>query len=89
LAARALTEPRSTLGGGYALFVMLLLVEATGLLLLGLRDTAAMGTLLALHLGAVLSLFLLWPYSRLVHALYRSAALLPAAAERDVVTPDV
>ncbi|HEX3347449.1 MAG TPA: tricarballylate utilization 4Fe-4S protein TcuB [Acetobacteraceae bacterium] len=89
LSADPTPASRKTLGGGYALLVVLLLVAATGLLLLGLRDTAAMGTLLALHLGAVLSLFLLWPYSRLIHAPYRSAALLRAAAERSRATSDV
>jgi citrate/tricarballylate utilization protein len=41
-----------------------------------------MGVLLAVHLGIVLSLFLLLPYSRFVHGVYRSAALLRNAMER-------
>jgi citrate/tricarballylate utilization protein len=70
------------LGGDYALLTLLLLVAVTGLLLLVLRATAAMGTLLAVHLGFVLALFLVLPYSKFVHAVHRLAALLRAAAER-------
>ncbi len=73
---------RAVLGGDYALLFLLLLVAATGLLLLGVRDTAAMGITLAIHLGFILSLFLLMPYSRFVHGIYRLAALIRAAMER-------
>ena len=70
------------LGGEYALLFLLLLVAATGLLLLLLRATPAMGIALAAHLGFVLALFLLMPYSKFVHGLYRAAALWRAARER-------
>jgi citrate/tricarballylate utilization protein len=50
--------------------------------LLGLRDTAAMGMLLAIHLGVVLGLFLTLPYGKFVHGLYRFAALMKYASER-------
>ena len=43
----------------------------------------AMGILLALHLGVILALFLVLPYSKFVHGIYRSAALLRNAAERE------
>jgi citrate/tricarballylate utilization protein len=72
---------RALLGGEYALLTLLLLVAVTGLLLLALRSTAAMGTVLAVHLGCVLALFLLLPYSKFVHAPFRLAALLRAAME--------
>ena len=77
------TEPtaRNLLGGEYALLVLLLLAAATGLLLLALRDTPAMGALLALHLGCILALFLVLPYSRMLHGPFRLAALLRAAHE--------
>ena len=65
-----------------AFILMLLLVSVTGLLLLGLRDTAAMGILLAVHLGFVLGLFLSLPYGKFVHGLYRFLALVKYAAER-------
>jgi citrate/tricarballylate utilization protein len=48
--------------------------------LLGLRATVDMGIALAVHLGWILSLFVLLPYSRMVHGVYRTSALLRAAA---------
>jgi citrate/tricarballylate utilization protein len=41
-----------------------------------------MGVLLALHLGAILSFFVALPFSKFVHGIYRSAALVRNAAER-------
>ena len=51
--------------------VQLLLVSSTGLLLLALRESAAMGIMLALHLGAVMAFFITLPYGKFVHAIYR------------------
>ncbi len=68
---------------GYAILVLLFLVAVTGLALLIWRATAAMGLLLVVHLGSVLALFLLLPYSKLVHAGYRAIALLIEAIERE------
>jgi citrate/tricarballylate utilization protein len=73
---------KAMLGNDYALLAQLLLSAGTGLLLLILRDTRLMGVLLALHLGAVLSFFLALPYSKFVHGIYRTAALVRNAAER-------
>ncbi|HVF64316.1 MAG TPA: tricarballylate utilization 4Fe-4S protein TcuB [Casimicrobiaceae bacterium] len=56
--------------------VLLFVTSLTGLLLLALRETRSMGVMLALHLGAVMALFLTLPYGKFVHALYRFAALL-------------
>jgi citrate/tricarballylate utilization protein len=75
---------KALLGADYALLGLLFISAATGLLLLVLRNTSAMGILLALHLGVILSLFLTLPYSKFVHGIYRSAALLRHAAERKV-----
>jgi citrate/tricarballylate utilization protein len=61
--------------------VMLLLTSASGLLLLLLRSTSAMGILLAFHLGVVFSLFLTFPYGKFVHGFYRYAALVRFAHE--------
>ena len=47
-----------------------------------LRDTPAMGILLAIHLGVVLGLFLSLPYGKFVHGLYRFLALVKYAVER-------
>jgi citrate/tricarballylate utilization protein len=72
---------RAVLGGDYAFLILLNGVAKTGLLLLVFRATAAMGWLLALHLGFVLALFLLLPYSKFVHGLFRTAALVRSQAE--------
>jgi citrate/tricarballylate utilization protein len=58
------------------------MTAATGMALLALRSTGAMGILLAVHLGFVLAFFLLMPYSRFVHGIYRTAALIRYAQER-------
>jgi citrate/tricarballylate utilization protein len=55
---------------------LLLLASVTGLLLLALRHQAIMGTLLIVHLGVVLGLFLTLPYGKFVHGFYRTVALL-------------
>ena len=70
------------LGMENAFTVMLLLVSVTGLLLLLLRATPAMGTLLAIHLGFVLGLFVTVPYGKAVHGLYRFGALVSYAREK-------
>jgi citrate/tricarballylate utilization protein len=62
--------------------VLLFAISFTGLALLALRDTGAMGLLLALHLGTVMALFLTLPYGKFAHAVYRAAALLKWAIER-------
>ena len=56
--------------------VLLFLTNFTGLALMFLRSTPAMGTLLAVHLGLVAGLFITLPYGKFVHAIYRYAALL-------------
>jgi citrate/tricarballylate utilization protein len=83
---KANTDPapiaKALLGGEYAMLALLFLVAYSGLLLLALRHTGAMGVLLALHLGLVLALFLALPYSKMVHGVYRAIALLRDARER-------
>ena len=69
--------------------VLLVLVSATGLALLALRETSAMAWLLVFHLGAVLALFATLPYGKFVHAIYRSAALVRFHLERRRPLPDV
>ncbi|WP_231902020.1 hypothetical protein [Halorhodospira halochloris] len=73
---------RETLPADYTLLLLLFASAGTGLMLMALRDTAAMGMLLALHLGTVLGLFIIMPYSKFIHGAYRAAALLRAAMER-------
>jgi citrate/tricarballylate utilization protein len=62
---------------------LLLLTSITGLLLLVLRDTPAMGALLIVHLGAVLALFVTLPYGKFVHGIYRAAALVKYGVEKE------
>ena len=62
--------------------VLLLWVSLTGLALLAWRDTASMALLLAVHLGAVMALFLTLPYGKFAHGIFRSAALLKFAIEK-------
>lgn len=73
---------KELLGADAALLVLLALAAFTGLLLLVLRTTGGMGVLLALHLGVILALFLVLPYGKFVHGVYRGAALLRYAVER-------
>jgi len=64
-------------------FIALLFVTAaSGLLLALLRQTPALALLLAVHLGAVMALFLTLPYGKFAHGIYRGAALLKWAVER-------
>ena len=61
---------------------LLMALAGSGLALMLLRETPAMGLLLVMHLGlAATSLFLL-PYGKLAHGPYRMAALWQAARER-------
>ncbi|HTW83991.1 MAG TPA: tricarballylate utilization 4Fe-4S protein TcuB [Candidatus Sulfotelmatobacter sp.] len=66
-----------------AFLVLLELAALSGLALLALRTTPAMGTLLIVHLGTIVGLFTTAPYGKLVHAMYRSIALVKHAAERE------
>ena len=78
---RALLDPAS-LGMDTAFLVMLFATGASGLALLVLRETQAMGMMLAIHLGVVFALFLTMPYGKFVHGAYRFAALVRHAGEQ-------
>jgi citrate/tricarballylate utilization protein len=68
-----------------AFTLMLFLTGISGLALLLWRETAAMGALLALHLGFVFALFITLPYGKFVHGLYRFLALVRYARERQAM----
>ena len=82
---RLVRDPRprvaDLLGMEVAFSAELFLVSFSGLLLLALRETTAMGALLAVHLGLVAALFFCFPYGKFIHVLYRFAALVRYAAE--------
>lgn len=73
---------RELLGADVALLGLLFFAALTGLALLALRGTGAMGVALAVHLGVILALFVTLPYSKMVHGVYRGAALLRSAIEK-------
>jgi len=76
------TRTRDSLGatavwGAEMAFVLLLgATGATGLALYAAMGSTWVPMLLALHLGTVLSLFLLMPFSKMVHGFFRMAALI-------------
>ena len=77
-----LAAPKAVKQDNTLLFT-LLLVSITGLLLLLLRSSSAMGTLVVIHLATVFALFLTAPYGKFVHVVYRTAALLRDQKERE------
>lgn len=76
-----LTDPaQSSLDIGFLL--MLFLTSLTGLLLLVFRNGPAMPALLVAHLGVVFALFVMLPYGKFVHGIYRTVALVKFAFEK-------
>jgi citrate/tricarballylate utilization protein len=82
LAGDSTPAAQRLLGADLALLFLLGMTAATGLLLLALRATGAMGVLLAIHLGFVLALFGVMPYSKFIHGMFRTAALVRNAKEQ-------
>jgi len=71
-------QPEGTGASGmdYVFLVTLGLTALTGMLTLIFRATAAMGTMLILHLALIAAMFVTAPYGKFVHIVYRSLALL-------------
>ena len=63
-------------GGEMAFILLLLFVAVSGLALYWLGTTLLMPMLLAVHLGAVLTFFMLTPFTKMAHGFYRLAALV-------------
>jgi citrate/tricarballylate utilization protein len=61
---------------------LLFLISLSGLLLWLMGATVGMPLMLALHLGAVMALFLTLPYGKFAHGIFRTAALLRFAVEK-------
>ena len=68
-------------GGEMAFILLLGAVALTGLALFGATGTLLVAPLLALHLACVLVLFVLMPYSKMVHGFFRLAALVAEAGK--------
>ena len=89
---KALRDPALSgakqIGMDVAFLALLLGAAASGLLLLALRESSAMGVLLITHLGIVMGLFATLPYGKFVHAVYRFAALVRFHLERRRATPE-
>lgn len=64
-----------------AFLLVLSLVNVSGFAVLFLRETAAMGISLNMHLGLVAALYITLPYGKFAHAVYRSLALLRNRSE--------
>ena len=78
---QAVVDPAQN-GMDLAFILLLVATSASGLALLALRESAALGFTLILHLACVMTLFLMLPYGKFVHGLYRGAALVKYALER-------
>ncbi len=68
-------------GGEMAFILLLGAVALTGLALYAVTGTGLVAPLLALHLATVLTLFLLMPYSKMVHGFFRLTALIAEAGK--------
>src|SRR5215472_5720855 len=77
----------SMAGMDVAFVTALLLTSLSGLVLLIVRETALMPTLLVVHLGLVAALFLTLPYGKFTHLFYRYAALVRNSVEERAETP--
>lgn len=69
-------------GMDIAFILLLLFSSLTGLLLLVFRETSLMVSLLIVHLGLVLALFITMPIGKFVHGIYRYVALVRHAQEQ-------
>lgn len=65
--------------GELAFTVLLGLTGVSGLALYAVKGTAAVLPLLALHLGCVMTLFLMMPFTKMVHGFFRLSALIVEA----------
>ena len=69
-------------GGEIAFVILLFTVSATGLVLYFASGTSSVSILLPIHLSTVLTFFLITPYSKMVHGIYRIATLIQDTAQK-------
>lgn len=85
LLAKAFSDARPRaqhlLGFEYAFVLLVVLVAGSGLALHAFLASPVLRYLLPIHLGIVLTVFFVWPYSKFVHGIYRGLALLRSAME--------
>ena len=62
--------------------LLLMATSLSGLFLLILRESSAMGFMLILHLGLVLAFFITMPFGKFIHGVYRYLALVRHAQEQ-------
>lgn len=67
-------------GGEMGFIALLGFTAASGLALYAATGSAVMPVMLVLHLGAVATLFLLLPYTKMVHGFFRLTALIAEEA---------
>jgi citrate/tricarballylate utilization protein len=72
---------KETVNLDWLFLLSLNIVSITGMLLLALRDTPAMGVLLVVHIATVLGLYVAAPYGKFAHFVYRYAALVQNRVE--------
>lgn len=68
-------------GGEMAFVLLLIAVALTGLVLYAVAGTGLVAPLLAIHLATVMVLFLLMPFSKMVHGFFRLTALVAEAGK--------
>lgn len=71
------------MGMDVAFILLLWLTGTTGIALMLLRETSAMGMMLVVHLGTVMALFITLPYGKFVHGFYRLLALHKSVLESE------
>jgi citrate/tricarballylate utilization protein len=81
IAEKALGAP-AVWGGEMAFVLLLTIVAASGLALYAVTGSVAVRPLLIVHLGAILAFYLTLPYTKMVHAFFRLAALVRDAQTR-------
>ncbi len=68
--------------GEMAFVALLGLTGLTGLLLFAVKGTNAVPAMLAVHLGCVMTLFLMMPFTKMVHGFFRLSALIVEAQKK-------
>lgn len=74
-------EDQQASKSGVSFIMSLWMIAVTGMVLLIFRETAAMYTLLILHLGSVAAFFFTAPYTKFAHFVYRFLSLVNYAQE--------